>query len=61
MSGIPRIAYLPGEAIALPVGGEDVDGMLGVALELLAQAQDVIVHGARGGKLLVAPHFLEKP
>src|SRR5215470_3060416 len=56
----PSIPHLAREAVALAVGGEDVDRMLGVLLEFLAQAQHVGVHRACGRKLLVAPHLVEE-
>src|SRR5204863_4883908 len=47
--------------VTLTVDGDNELGTLGIALELLTQAQDVRVHRARGGKALVVPHLLEQP
>ena len=42
------------------MNGEKVAGIGGVRLELLPEAENVIVHGASGGIVLVAPDFVEK-
>src|SRR5438270_1275801 len=40
--------------------GQDETRLLGLGLDFLAQANDVRIHRARGGKTLVAPYFLEQ-
>src|SRR5439155_17750202 len=57
-SSIPQLTR---EAVALAVDGQDMTRALGIVLELLPEAQDVGVHGPRGGELLVAPDLVEQP
>ena len=54
-----RTLLLP-EAVADAAHGEEELGLLGVALELLAQVADVDVDGARVAVLGVAPDVLEQ-
>src|SRR3954468_19221421 len=51
---------LVAEAVADAADREDVLGLLGVRLELLAQVSDVDVHGARVAVGGVAPHAREQ-
>src|SRR4030095_4657069 len=48
------------ESIPLAMHGLDEGRLVGIVLELAAQAQHVGVHRARGREPLVAPHFVEQ-
>src|SRR6266404_1293288 len=51
---------LPHEFVADSMHGQEEPGLLRNWFEFLANAHDVSVHGARGGKILIAPDFVEK-
>src|SRR5215471_14580662 len=51
---------LPDEAVAQPVNGQDVLGMGGVGLDLLAQRCDVDVNGSSRWHRIVAPDLVEQ-
>src|SRR5207244_1911131 len=55
-----RTVELLGEFVALAVHGENVCQVVRVGLELLAEPEDVGVHGARGREALVPPHLVEE-
>src|SRR5271155_568861 len=48
------------EFVTGAVHGQKVSRVRGIGLQLLPQAEYVIVHGSRGGIVLVAPHFIQK-
>src|SRR6185369_8804816 len=49
-----------GETVTLAVRGEDVHGALGIALEFLAQSQDMRVHRPGRRKPIIAPDLVEQ-
>src|SRR5258705_9471316 len=51
---------LPHEFVADSMHGQEEPGLLRNWFKLLANAHNVSVHGARGGKILIAPDFVEK-
>ena len=51
---------LPREAVALAVDRQDVFGVLGIALELLPEPEDVSVDRPSRGEALVTPHLVEQ-
>src|SRR4029077_8861988 len=53
--GIPGNKFIPGA-----VDGEEKSRICGVRLKFLPQAQNVIVHRARGRIVLVAPDFAQE-
>src|SRR6266568_2287751 len=46
--------------IANAMDRKKIDGIGGVLLELLAELQNVRVHGSRGGIAIVAPNFVQE-
>src|SRR5271166_461624 len=48
------------ELVAHAVRGAEVDGTGGVALQLLTQLQDMVVHSAGRGIILVSPNFVQQ-
>src|SRR6185369_6849947 len=49
-----------GETVPLAMRGQDVHGALGIALEFLAQSQDMRVHRPGRRKLIIAPDLVEQ-
>src|SRR2546425_10354319 len=48
------------ELVSQSVDGEDVLGRLGIELDLLSQARDVDINGARQRRLVIAPDFRQQ-
>ena len=49
------------EFVTDSVNRQKVTRLLGNGFEFLANANNVGIHGASGGEVLVAPNFIEKP
>src|SRR5580700_8323145 len=48
------------ELIAHSMQHAEVDGLCEIALQFLAKSENMIVHGAGGNMILVAPHFFQQ-
>src|SRR5271168_2152910 len=47
------------ELVSYPVNGTEMGGVRGILLQLLAQLQNVIIHGAGGRIVLISPDHVE--
>src|SRR5580704_1646209 len=64
---LPTLGRLPSqsskllyELVSHSVNGAEMGGVRGIPFQFLPQLQDVIVHGAGGGIVLIAPDFIQQ-
>ena len=48
------------EFVPRAVHGKKITRICRIGLQLLPQAEHVVIHGSRGGIILVAPHFIQQ-
>src|ERR1700688_5100375 len=54
------LIWLPNKLVPRTMNSQDETRLIRLGFNLLPQAHDVRIHGARGGKAVVAPHILEQ-